>query len=96
MRRQAKVDANQAEIVRALRQFGATVQSLATVGEGTPDLLVGYCGANYCFEVKDSNQPPSKRKLTRDEQTWHANWRGTVWIVESPQDAIKIIQQATY
>ena len=41
MRRAAKVDANQEQIVQALRACGATVQSLAGVGKGVPDLLVG-------------------------------------------------------
>lgn len=92
MRRQAKVDANQAEIVRALRQAGATVQSLAPVGDGVPDLLVGWQGKNILMEVKDSNQPPSKRKLTTDEHSWHQNWRGTAYIVESIRDAMMVLE----
>jgi DNA-binding NarL/FixJ family response regulator len=41
MHRAAKVDANQTEITAALRQMGATVQHIHTVGKGCPDLLVG-------------------------------------------------------
>jgi hypothetical protein len=41
MRRAAKIDANQPQIVEALRKAGATVHSLAAVGNGIPDLLVG-------------------------------------------------------
>ncbi|HJP47915.1 hypothetical protein [Acinetobacter venetianus] len=46
MRRAAKIDANQTEIVKALRKFGASVQSLASTGKGCPDLLVGFRGMN--------------------------------------------------
>ena len=39
--RAARVDQNHVEIVKALRDHGAFVVSLATVGKGVPDLLVG-------------------------------------------------------
>ena len=55
MRRAAKVDANQAEIVQALRQIGAVVQSLAAVGNGCPDLLVGYRNRLFLLELKDGS-----------------------------------------
>ena len=48
----AKVDANQKEIVAALRRIGATVQCLHMVGHGCPDLLVGWHGENILMEVK--------------------------------------------
>ena len=44
MRRAARIDRNQPEIVKALRQVGAHVTSLAAVGDGVPDLLVGFQG----------------------------------------------------
>lgn len=91
MRKFGKTDANQAEIVRALRKLGASVQSLASVGEGCPDLLVGYRGVNFVLEIKDGNLPPSKRKLTADESIWHGNWRGEVRLVESVTEAIDLV-----
>ena len=50
MRFNAKVDLNQTEIVQALRQAGATVQSLAAVGKGVPDLLVCFRNKLYLME----------------------------------------------
>jgi Holliday junction resolvase len=76
MRRAAKVDANQPEIVAALRKVGADVQSLAAVGEGVPDLLVGFRGETFLIEVKDGSKAPSARQLTDDQIEWHAAWRG--------------------
>lgn len=76
MRRAAKVDANQAEIVKALRQMGCTVQPLHTVGDGCPDLLVGAFGVTLLVEVKDGSKPPSERRLTPDQQVWHREWTG--------------------
>ena len=50
--RAAKIDANQEAVVLALRSAGATVQSLAGVGKGTPDLLVGYKGQTLHLKLK--------------------------------------------
>ena len=87
----ARVDANQAQIVMALRSVGASVQPLHTVGRGCPDLLVGFRGRCYVFEVKQPGLPPSKR-LTDEEEKWHKNWRGQIGIVETPQQAVEMLQ----
>jgi hypothetical protein len=91
VRRFAKVDANQAEIVAALRAAGATVQPLHTIGQGCPDLLVGVGGRSYVLEVKDGRKVPSARKLTPDEVKWFAAWKGHAVVVESAKDALKAI-----
>jgi Holliday junction resolvase len=76
MRRAAKVDENQAEIVAALRQVGCFVEPLHAVGGGVPDLLVGRNGETFLIEVKDGNKPPSARKKTDAQVIWHDAWRG--------------------
>lgn len=88
MRHIARVDGNHREIVDGLRNVGASVQSLATIGKGCPDILVGFRGVNYVMEIKDGSKPPSGRKLTPDESKWHLTWRGQVCVVESLQDAL--------
>lgn len=91
MRRAPKIDANQPEIVRALRLAGCSVVSLAAVGEGCPDLLVGKSGRNFILECKDSNKPPSARKLTDPQRGFHAAWLGQIAIVETAEEALKIV-----
>lgn len=91
MRRAAKIDANQGEIIRALRAVGATVQPLHTIGRGCPDLLVGYRSDNALLELKDGRKPPSARKLTPDEADWIGQWRGTVYVVTSVDEALRAI-----
>lgn len=86
MRRAAKVDRNQAEIAAALRKAGAFVQSLAAVGGGVPDLLVGFKRQTYLLEVKDGLKPPSARELTPDQIEWHMNWNGGVCMVVNSVD----------
>lgn len=91
MRRAAKVDANQTEIVKALRSVGASVQSLASTGKGCPDLLVGFRGVNWLLEIKDGQKVKSARKLTDDQVVWHESWRGKVYIVESVDQALNLL-----
>lgn len=93
IRRKSRVDSNQGEIVRALRQAGASVQCLHTIGRGTPDLLVGFRGFNFLLEIKDGSKPPSARRLTPDEERWHLEWQGQVTIVGSIDEAIKLIKR---
>lgn len=92
MRRQAaRVDANQAEIVAALRKAGAKVEHMHAMGGGFPDLLVMWRGVLTLLEVKDGNKPPSARKLTPDQVKWHAEWKECVFVVESVEQALEAI-----
>tara|TARA_R110000822_G_scaffold32246_3_gene92746 strand:+ start:141 stop:428 length:288 start_codon:yes stop_codon:yes gene_type:complete len=90
--RAAKIDANQEAVVTALRAAGATVQSLAGVGKGAPDLLVGYKGQTMLMEVKDGFKPPSKKSLNEDQLRWHGVWNGgALAVVDSPDAALRMI-----
>ena len=88
MRRAARTDANQTQIVSALRSVGASVELLSAVGKGCPDLLVGYRNENILMEVKDGKKPPSERKLTSDQIVWHREWKGVVTVVNSVDEAL--------
>jgi len=83
MRRAARVDGNQSSLVAELRKIGACVYPTHTVGGGFPDLVVAYCGRNYLVEVKDPSKPPSRRRLTKEEQDFFDSWSGPKFIVES-------------
>ena len=90
--RAAKIDANQEAVVTALRAAGATVQSLAGVGKGVPDLLVGFKGQTLLMEVKDGFKPLSKRSLNEDQLRWHNVWKGgALAVVDSPDAALRMI-----
>ena len=91
--RAAKIDANQVEIVKALRQAGATVQSLASVGKGVPDLLIGFANKTALMEVKDGSKVKSAQKLTPDQIEWHTNWRGgTLATVDGIDAALRVLK----
>jgi hypothetical protein len=91
MRRAAKVDDNQRQIVAALRAIGASVQVLSMVGQGCPDILCAYRGVNHLLELKDGAKTASRRKLTLDEVRWIMEWNAPVHIVSSVSEAYEAI-----
>ena len=52
MIRAARVDANHADLVAYFKAHGCEVESLARMGDGVPDLLVGWQDALALVEVK--------------------------------------------
>jgi Holliday junction resolvase len=83
-----KVDVNQAEIVKTLREAGADVYILSMVGKGIPDLLVTYGGETILMEIKRD----AKAKFTADQLKFIANWKGgPLSRVDSPEAALRAI-----
>lgn len=60
-------------------------------GDGFPDLVVGYRGRNYLFEVKNPNRPPSRRRLRKSQADFQAAWRGQYTKVETRDDVLRLI-----
>ena len=68
MRRAARVDANQDQIVSVLRAAGAYVWII-----GLPvDLLVGFRGHTFLVEIKST----SKKRFTGLQADFFENWSG--------------------
>jgi len=84
IRRAARVDANQEQVVSALRAAGAYVWII-----GLPvDLLVGYKNHTWLMEVKDG----PKKRLTALQEDFFANWTGgTLCRVDGPEAALRMI-----
>ena len=92
MRRAARTDANQPEIVKALRKVGASVAITSSAGDGFPDLVVGFRRVTYMLEVKDGSKPPCERELTPDQVKFHAGWfGGPCVVVNSAGEALAAI-----
>jgi hypothetical protein len=91
MRRDAKADANQPEIVEKLRDIpGVSVEPIHRLGQGKPDLLIGYRQRNYLIELKNGNRP-CDRVLTPDESKWHARWRGQVVVAGTFEEICDVL-----
>jgi Holliday junction resolvase len=84
-----KVDKNQKDVVKALRDYGADVFLLHTVGGGIPDLLCTYNDQTILMEVKDGED----KKLTPQQITLFANWQGgPLHRINSVQEAIEVLK----
>ena len=84
MRYAARVDANQTQIVSALRAAGAYVWII-----GLPvDLLVGYKNHTFLVEIKDG----AKKKLTKLQEDFFKNWTGgTLVRIDNAEAALRMI-----
>lgn len=86
MRRAAKRDANEPEIVAALRAAGYWVAQISH--KGFPDLVVGRKGRSFVclMEVKDGNGD-----LTDDQLQFFQMTEGSArFVVRSPESALRI------
>jgi hypothetical protein len=99
MRVRPKKDSNHKDIVGTFRACHASVMDTASLGNGCPDLVIGYKGYqtgimyNVLVEIKDGSKPPSKRKLTLDEVEFMTTWRGKYVIIESVDDVIALLRE---
>lgn len=89
MRRNARTDANQSPLVDDLRRLGFRVDIVSMLGRGRADLIVARNGIMRWVEVKNPNQPPSKRRLTDDEARWQSDWDGYVVTVTSAMEVLE-------
>jgi Holliday junction resolvase len=97
VRRAAKVDATQAAIVKALRDAGCKVLSLAACGKGVPDLLVktpdrvevNAVRWSDLFLLEVKNPAGRGTGLTPDQVKFHAEWPVTV--VTTPEEALRAV-----
>lgn len=90
MRKKARIDLNQKDIVGHLRTLGATILHTHQLGHGAPDVIAGINGVNVMIEIKSG-----AAKLTPDEKTFHSTWRGYLAIVRDIDDATQLFYAMT-
>lgn len=78
------MDANQRQIVRALRQIGASVYEI----KEPVDLLVGFRKRSIALEVKNVD---GRNRLTKQQQEFFATYAGEAYIVQDVQQALKAV-----
>ena len=89
------VDDNQADIVAAWRDAGASVLLLHSVGKGCPDTLVGFRGDDFLVEIIGTAKLKRYKKnggLADNQVEWHRDWRGSkVYVVKSVTEALAVL-----
>lgn len=84
MRRAAKQDANQPDIIDRLRRCGVSVEVI-----GKPvDLLICHQGRTELMEVKN---PDGKDAITKEQAEFLERWPGVVHVVRSPDEAVRAV-----
>jgi len=84
-----RVDENQQQLVHTFIALGASVLNLSRVGQGCPDLLIGYKNKSVLVEIKKD----SKATFTEPQIKFMQNWRGgAVSRVDSVDAAIRLIK----
>ena len=89
MRRAAKIDNNQNAIVKALRDIpGVTVET------GHDDILVGFYGKTFWFEIKSDSSVSKKTGKVRESSKKYSQiklekeWKGHYKIVSNLDDIL--------
>ena len=87
--RAARIDNNQNQIVSMLRDYPhITVSITSACGNGFPDIVVGYEGLSFLFEIKDTGK---RRKLTDAEILFRRGWTGHYDVIESVDEILELI-----
>jgi hypothetical protein len=87
MRRAARTDSNQHELVQAMRKIGAKVYHVRK----PLDLLVGYRGENILMEVKNPEKKGHADEFTKEETDFIATWPGRIAICYTIDEAIAAV-----
>lgn len=95
-RHDAKRDENEPTIIAALRQAGCLVEPVSK--KGVPDLIVWspFIKLIVLMEVKDGSKQPSKRKLTPDQEIFHAEWKAAGAPIVVVETVLQALEAAGY
>jgi len=88
MRRAARVDSNQKEIVKALRKIPGV-----SVAVNHDDILTGFRGRTYWFEIKTHEKASKQDGQVILDQTWTGHYQ-IVWKLSQITDAMGITQDS--
>lgn len=84
-----RVDENQSQIIHTFIALGASVLNLSRVGEGCPDILLGYRKHSVLCEIKRNEKAPYTEPQIRFMQNWRG---GAVSRIDSVDAAIRLIK----
>lgn len=92
-------DANQGEIMDALRSLGWYVENTARVGAaaipGFPDLMLVWPGSPEIWALVEVKMPGNEKRLTKDERAFCERVPKRVEIVSTVDDCIELTRRYT-
>ena len=87
MRRAARVDSNHSDIAKAFKKLGCSFLSLAQLGKGTPDGVVGYGGLSLLVEIKSD-----RGTLNEKQKKFWDTWKGGVRLVRDLDGVLETVE----
>lgn len=90
-----RTDVNHVAIKLAFSHLGCSVADARLMGQGFPDLVIGYRGQNLLVEVKKPRGPRAKADDRKDTQKdFAATWKGQApAIVRTIDDVQKLVSE---
>lgn len=86
-----KVDRNHGPVVDAFELAGCSVLSIASVGNGAPDLVIGCAGRSHLVEVKPDTRVKAVSNQRANQVAWATKWRGgAVHVVRTTSEAFEL------
>ncbi len=83
-----RVDLNHQEVVKTLRSLGASVFDASRMGQGFPDIVVGYNQQTILVEIKSGEQ----KKFTNAQLKFMGDWKGSAVVrINDLEGAIRLI-----
>jgi hypothetical protein len=75
-KRYGNPDRNQQPIVDLVRAMGGTVEITTGVGDGFPDLVIGWRGLTILVEVKKPGKAAASTRLRESQDLFRVRWTG--------------------
>jgi hypothetical protein len=92
-RQAGRIDIVHKECVIAFLYHGCSVKTLASVGEGVPDLLVGDHGVTHLVEVKSHPAGTQKGEPNAAQKQWLLGWTGDYTITRGADDVKRLVEK---
>ena len=86
MRRFGKVDSNHGEIAEAFGKLGCSFLSLAPLGDGAPDAVIGYAGLSVLVEIKSG-----RGTLNEKQKGFWSTWKGGIKLVRDLDGVLETV-----
>lgn len=98
MRYFPRLDKVQKDIVARLEERGYSVLSIASVGSGAPDIVVGWLdkGRRYCVLIELKTPKHKTKPATLEaQQRFAKRWKGPLYTCNSLPACLAALQDAT-
>lgn len=93
MKHLVKRDANQRELIIAIKRLGWLVMDISEIGYGVPDLLVQKRGQKEptvkFIEIKNPKTSYGRKGLNRRQRAFAAEWGSDIYVVSTLDDVCR-------